>query len=811
MVGKMKKLEYEILFFLAVGFLLRIFLSPFGTLELDFNTFISWSRTLSEHGFSEFYNGWSDYLPGYLYVLYFLGKISVWFSFLDPHLVYKLPAIIADMATAYLIYKIVRRYKSKNFSLMIVNFYIFNPAVFANSSLWGQVDSLTSFFSIAALYFLDKNSFFISSFLFSYGVLVKPQTLFILPVIFFVFWKKKWRVKNIFLYILFSAIFFFSMFIPFSSGNLIEFVFRRVFLSLEQYPYTSVNAINFWSIFGFWKSDTSGIIPPFLIGYFISFIILSGIFFKAWRRSSLLVEKDKYYYASIVFFTLYLFMTRMHERHLLPVIAPLLIAVAFSPFLMIVYVGLSFLYVVNLYYSYVWITDGFREVFNTPAIILFSLCSIFLFVFSLMRESFGDFDINNLSDLFKERGRAVKTTLFKGKDLDSRKARRVLIAIILFLLVSRIYGIGTPEHEYFDEIYHAFTAKLILHGDPKAWEWWNPHPEGFAYEWTHPPLAKEIMAVGMYLMGESSYGYRVPAVIFGVGVGILVYFISYEIFKDRKTSLFSVGALSLEGLFLVMSRIGMNDIYFLFFMLLSLYMFLRSKYFFSSLAFGFSLASKWTAFWFFPLLVVAHFSFKKKFSLGYFWYLLIPATLYVASYTPMFLTGHDFSIFTGMQKQMWWYHTNLEAEHAYTSPWWSWPLLIRPVWFYTSSNDSGLVANIYAMGNPVVVWFGLLSIAYISFYSFRIKSKRLGFVVLSYLMFFVPWAFSPRIMFFYHYLPSIPFLSMGIGVFLRMRPKYIFVFFFLGVLAFLYFYPHWTGIFVPRWINKSYYWIESWR
>jgi dolichyl-phosphate-mannose--protein O-mannosyl transferase len=30
-------------------------------------------------------------------------------------------------------------------------------------------------------------------------------------------------------------------------------------------------------------------------------------------------------------------------------------------------------------------------------------------------------------------------------------------------------------------------------------------------------------------------------------------------------------------------------------------------------------------------------------------------------------------------------------------------------------------------------------------------------------------------------------------------------------VTFLYFYPHWTAVDVPTWLDDSYYWFDSWR
>jgi dolichyl-phosphate-mannose--protein O-mannosyl transferase len=105
----------------------------------------------------------------------------------------------------------------------------------------------------------------------------------------------------------------------------------------------------------------------------------------------------------------------------------------------------------------------------------------------------------------------------------------------------------------------------------------------------------------------------------------------------------------------------------------------------------------------------------------------------------------------------------------------------------------------------------LVSVFVSAVYSFINKNKNLAIIVLSYFIFFVPWALSPRIMFFYHYLPSLPFLAIATGYVLRKQPKLLIGILTIGLLVFIYFYPHWAGLKIPLWLDKSYYWFPSWR
>ena len=119
---------FTILLLLFTALVVRLMLSSFGTLELDQNTFIGWSNRLVEVGFGRFYDTWSDYLPGYLYILWALGWIKEAISF-PSVLLFKLPAILSDVLTGFLIYKIVGKLKNKRWGMIAWGLYLFNPAI----------------------------------------------------------------------------------------------------------------------------------------------------------------------------------------------------------------------------------------------------------------------------------------------------------------------------------------------------------------------------------------------------------------------------------------------------------------------------------------------------------------------------------------------------------------------------------------------------------------------------------------------------------------------------------------------------------
>lgn len=399
--------------------------------------------------------------------------------------------------------------------------------------------------------------------------------------------------------------------------------------------------------------------------------------------------------------------------------------------------------------------------------------------------------------------------------------KTILVLILVVAAFTRFWRLGTPGNFYFDEVYHAFTAKEFLLGNRAAWDFFATPPTGVAFEWTHPPLAKELMAVGMFIFGLNPFGWRFAGASAGVGVVFLTYFVGKKLFNNR-VGLIASALITFETLTFVQSRIGMNDIYFLFFILAAFYFLVSDKFLPSGIFFGLAAAAKWTSTYF--LFIVAFyliwkfFKEKIKFNLLIFItsYLLLPVLIYLGSYLPFFLQGRGWADFWHLQQQMYWYHTKLTASHPYQSAWFTWPLDLRPVYYYLA-DIGGKFAKIYAVGNPAIFWGGLVVLWFSIVTIFQKLNFKILLLLFSYFAFFLPWAASPRIMFLYHYLPSLPFLILLIAVNLDKVWNYKFGkiltigYMLVACGLFIYFYPHVAALPVTGGWDNQYYWISSWR
>ncbi len=356
---------------------------------------------------------------------------------------------------------------------------------------------------------------------------------------------------------------------------------------------------------------------------------------------------------------------------------------------------------------------------------------------------------------------------------------KYLIAILVLASTLRLVNLGYPSAYIFDEVYHAFTAREYLHGHIDAWEWWTTPPEGVAYEWTHPPVAKYGMWAGMKIFGENSFGWRVGSAIFGVISILGIYLLVISVTKNKQVALISAFLVSIEGTHLAQSRIAMNDIYMLCFYIWSLYLAVKSRWKGSAILYGLALASKWSALYgVIPLAVIylhennpLHWKLKSTILHIFFAIrlLLIALSIYVLTFAPFITAGHSWAQLWELHRQMWYYHTHLVATHDYQSTPKEWIFAVRPVWYFVHYTE-GKIENIYVQGNPLILWFGL--VAFVLGLRHLLKFKHSIFILL-YSIFTFPWIFSPRIMFFYHYMPSATFLCVILAWFLYELPKNI--------------------------------------
>jgi dolichyl-phosphate-mannose-protein mannosyltransferase len=421
----------------------------------------------------------------------------------------------------------------------------------------------------------------------------------------------------------------------------------------------------------------------------------------------------------------------------------------------------------------------------------------------------------------------------------------IVFFLVLVSLGLKFYRLGDPDSYMFDEVYYAFTSQEMAKGNSDSWEMGAKAPKGFAFEWSHPPLGKELSTLGILIFGDRTFGWRFFQALFG-GLGtIVIYIVGKELFESKRVGVFAAFLYTFDSFIFVLSRITMVDIFLMNFILLaSLFVIKYAKtqshkfIYVSGLFCGLCVSVKWSGVYVIEFLaavvlvlmyyteihssqrsdgsyIVTTLKIIKRLLLAF---LVVPLVVYVATYLPYFLYGHGLSDFIAMQEGMFWYHKSITQSHPYQSQWWEWPLILRTVFLYLG--ESGAEHRyIYAIGNPFIWWTGCLFLVIGIFQVIRRELPSLAFAVLSIFAYWLPWVLSPRkVTFLYHFLPSFVFVVLIIAYFLDLiwerfrRGKYVVLLYLLiAAGTFVYFYPILAAVPIPDDSLGRYFWLSGWR
>lgn len=745
---------------LISSLLLRAYGLTTAAQPYDIATYQSWGTHLLSVGPPEFFGSiWSDYLPlpilTFAIPTYLSSALSLNFS-----LVFKTLHTIIELALIILVIRNTR--SATHSSLLISTLLLLSPALIGNTSFWGQVDAIPSLLSLLSLTLLLKPSnlssklTLVSSILYGLAVAYKPIMLLIAPVL----WIVAIRRQKIWQFPLISGTTFFLTALPFvhAPWEVVSFMWERAIDQAGTYPYLSINAWNIWTITGNlnWNPDNltvlgvSGRTLGLSLFFFAQFIL-----YRFWKKQNFELSLS-YTLSALTMITFYTFTTRMHERHLLFGLPFLALGVLTNPRLIWHYLLLTLFYSLNLYGAYIWVIQNQTWPFSTSVIRAVS----YLTLVSTLTLT--------LTTILPNLSSRLTQLITKNK---------LLILVLSLSALLRFVNLSHPTAYIFDEVYHGFTAKEYLHNHIEAWQWWTTPPEGVAYEWTHPPVAKYGMVFGMLILGEGELGYRAGSAVMGV-LGIIgLYLFVLHLTHNKKIALLSALLMSIEGTHLAQSRIAMNDSYMLTFYIWSLYAAIKSRWKITALLYGLALGSKWSALYGALPLAIVYFrqywpSVNSRpsalvISLSTIRYLLITLAVYILTFAPFILAGHTWEQWWELHRQMWYYHTNLVATHAYQSTPLQWIFAARPVWYWVEYGGA-VISNIYVHANPLISWLGLVALI---LQLTKISNFRYSLLYILYAIFTLPWIIAPRIMFYYHYLPSVVFLLPILASWIATFPK----------------------------------------
>lgn len=154
-----------------------------------------------------------------------------------------------------------------------------------------------------------------------------------------------------------------------------------------------------------------------------------------------------------------------------------------------------------------------------------------------------------------------------------------VIAAVLTIAAGllRFWNLAHPQELIFDETYYVKDAYSLWHfGYERSWS--DDADEAFAAGQArpgedasyvvHPPAGKWLVAIGMALFGfDNAFGWRFAAAAAGTLAVLLTFVLAAKLFRSLFLASLAGLLLAVEGHHIVMSRVGLLDIFLMLFVL----------------------------------------------------------------------------------------------------------------------------------------------------------------------------------------------------------------------------------------------------
>ncbi len=283
----------------------------------------------------------------------------------------------------------------------------------------------------------------------------------------------------------------------------------------------------------------------------------------------------------------------------------------------------------------------------------------------------------------------------------------------------------------------------------------------------HPPLVKYFIALSMLILGDYPASWRIPSLIAGVLILVLIYLAFKALLKDETYAGFLgvVAALLtvLDPTFRALSAVAMLDIFVALFTYMTYYFTLRSDLIPASISLGLGFVSKFSGA--FPgIPALAEFLRRCKVPAKVLLALLyIPAVIFLVISIPYIIHegfwGWWSSSVTGAVK---WHLSKKTTGGPPQAMPWDW-LLGRNSFVLHYTYNSGLnkwVPDLMAAGDPILYLLTAVLSLYLLPHIFKMQDKGLTFNFFwwTYLMYFIIYALGAKTQYSFYSVQIVPLL-----------------------------------------------------
>ncbi len=378
-------------------------------------------------------------------------------------------------------------------------------------------------------------------------------------------------------------------------------------------------------------------------------------------------------------------------------------------------------------------------------------------------------------------------------------------ALALAFLALAGVRLTIPSAPFFDEVHYLPAARELL-------------ALSEARNIEHPPLGKQLLALGLALLGDNPLGWRIMPLLAGALALYAGMRAMWFAAGSRAASLLTGFYLATGFPLLVQARIAMLDGFMLAFVLVGLWQcaaamrepeIARRRLALAGAALGAAVACKWSAA---PLAAApglaflairlgaggARFAWTRRgppvpgitLVEAFVWLGLLPLAVYAASYWPFPLFARAEPAFVGrglfgglvaLHEAMFALQSQLKTTHPYQSTWPQWVSNWRAIWYLYEPVD-GAQRGVLLVGNPLTMLAGLPALAWCAWAGGRGQCRLAGAagadlvpdraphqaalaVAVLYAASLGLWIIAPKpVQFYYHYLLPSTFLLAALAL-----------------------------------------------
>lgn len=276
----------------------------------------------------------------------FPSQIVWWWERWGDVVSLKLPSVVGDLAIYAAILYWGKKMKKLKLANMVGIVYLLNPALWYNSSLWGQNDCIVAALAIWSIILLFEKKLVWSGVLLGISLATKASWA-PLGLLYLIYAWKKYSFQAIKMVAVPVAVL--ALFWPFHPQVDLPIWLTRLYMQRilpGESPFVSVNAFNFWQLIYGYDQIVDSLHHANLVGMAIVALLAIKTGYQLWRKAT---EEQLLYLMLVLYFGIFLFATRMHERYLYPLFPLMSLLLVGGYKIWKQYTVLSVTYLINLY------------------------------------------------------------------------------------------------------------------------------------------------------------------------------------------------------------------------------------------------------------------------------------------------------------------------------------------------------------------------------------------------------------------------------------------------------------------------------